>query len=225
MQTILVLAPHADDEVLGCGGTIAKHAENDDKVVVGVLTNAAVGAPQSYSEKDVLSTRGEALRAHRLLGVHKTIFLDFPAPALDQYPQYKMASAISDILSEYKPDVLYVPHKGDLHHDHGAIYNAALVAARPIGSYSVKQIYSYETLSETEWGHPTPDMVFVPTSFNVLSALHLKKKLAAFACYKSQLYDEPHPRSLKSIERLAGYRGSCVSRAQAEAFMLVRSIL
>ncbi len=224
MNRVLVLAPHADDEILGCGGAIAKHIRQGDSVSVAVMTNAAEGAPELFSQGLVNQIREECITAHKSLGIKETIFEEFPAPQLEQYPQYKLATAISKLINQIKPTILYIPHKGDLHLDHGAIYNAALVAARPVGNQSVKKIYAYETLSETEWGHPTPEMAFVPNHFVALEEDDLTAKCETMRCFESQLHPFPHPRSEDAIVALARYRGATVGAVAAEAFMTIRSI-
>ena len=93
MANVLVIAPHADDEILGCGGTISKHIEQGDSVYVAVMTNASIGAPELFNEEQIKETREEAKRSHKYLGIKETFFFDFPAPQLEQYPQYKIANA------------------------------------------------------------------------------------------------------------------------------------
>lgn len=224
MTKVLVLAPHADDEVLGCGGSIAKHGKNGDYVSVCVLTNASVGAPEIFSVKQIDSVRDEAREAHKILGVNETHFMDLPAPQLEQYPQYKIAQLISTLIQQIGAELLYIPHRGDLHMDHGAIYNAALVAARPLTGQTVKKILAYETLSETDWGHPTPDAAFIPAIFSTFSRNEMDLKLSAMSCFESQLKPPPHSRSLDALESLAKLRGATVSHHFAEAFMLIREV-
>ena len=224
MRNVLVVAPHADDEVLGCGGTIAKHVRSNDKVYVAIMTNAAIGAPELFDVETLESVRAEALDSHKTLGVEETFFYDFPAPQLEQYPQYKIAGTLNVLIKEKKIDVMYIPHKGDLHLDHGVIYNASLVAARPLPGQTVRHIYAYETLSETEWGHPTVEAVFIPRYFNVLSEDDFTKKIKAMECFSSQLKDFPNTRSIKAIEHLGALRGAYVGDYIAEAFDIIRSI-
>ncbi|ASD68093.1 PIG-L deacetylase family protein [Pseudoalteromonas piscicida] len=224
MKNVLVVAPHADDEILGCGGAIVKHLEAGEQVFIAIMTNAALGAPEMFDVAAIEKTRAEAKRSHELLGVTETIFYDFPAPQLEQYPQYKIASALNQLIKEKQIDTLYIPHKGDLHLDHGAIYNACLVAARPVPGQCVKHIYSYETLSETEWGHPTTEAVFIPRKFVALSEHHFEKKLAAMECFASQLKEFPNTRSLEAIRNLAAVRGATIGTHYAESFDIIRSI-
>ena len=224
MKNILVIAPHADDEVLGCGGTIYKHYLNGDKVYVSVMTNASNGAPELFSETDINNIRNEALKAHKILRVAQTLFFDFPAPNLNQYPLYKIADKISFLIKKYKINTMYIPHRGDLHKDHESIYDASLVAAKPLPSQSVNKILVYETLSETDWSDTVSSSVFVPRYFNTLQKSVLNKKIAAMKCFKSQLKDPPNSRSLENLKNLASVRGSTVGNSYAESFDIVRII-
>ena len=218
---IVVVAPHPDDEVLGCGGVMARHAADGDEVFVIVATR---GAPELYSDESVERTRAEARQAHVLLGVRETRFLDFSAPKLDVTPGHLIADALAKQFQELRPERVYLPHHGDMHGDHGRNYHATLVAARPLASCSVKQLLCYETLSETEWAPPIDSAVFYPTVFVDIAA-HLPKKLQAMQCFASQLKPAPNPRSLAAIEALARYRGSTVSVHAAEAFVLIRDVV
>lgn len=220
-KNILVLAPHPDDEVLGCGATMAKYASAGHKVFVLVATR---GSKKLYADDRIENVRNEALRAHKVLGVTETFFLDFPAPELDTVPLADISREIARILSENKIHTLYLPHRGDIHNDHRVVFNAGLVAARPVGDYSVKEIYAYETLSETEWAAPFGDDAFIPTCFiNVEDAL--EAKLQAMQCFKSQLKKFPNSRSLEAIDALAKFRGATVGFKAAEAFVTVRKII
>lgn len=224
MNKILVIAPHADDEVLGCGATMAKACANGDDVFVLICTNASVGAPELFSKSSIKTVRKEALEAHNQIGVKETFFLEFPAPVLDQYPRYKMSNEISAIIKKISADTVYIPHRGDCHKDHAIVHDCAIVACRPLANCSVKHVYSYETLSETEWGEPTSANCFVPVKYNTFTKKEFQKKLKAMSYFKSQLYQFPASRSLEAIEALAKYRGSTVTKERAEAFEVIRDI-
>jgi|APSaa5957512535_1039671.scaffolds.fasta_scaffold44728_2 N-acetylglucosamine malate deacetylase 1 len=221
-MNILVVSPHPDDEVLGCGGTITKHVESGDNVHVVIMTNASFADPELYPESQVATVRAEAKNVHKELGVHETHWFDFPAPMLDQYPQYKIAAALSKLIEQLQTEVMYIPHRGDLHLDHGVIYNASLVAVRPFPGQTVKEVYAYETLSETEWGHPASDSVFIPTLFVELNDKNILKKINAMQFFKSQLKEFPNTRSIRSIKNLAEVRGSTIGCNYAESFSVVR---
>lgn len=224
MRKILVVAPHADDEVLGCGATMAKAWSNRDEVYVLICTNASVGAPELFSADIINQIRSEALEAHSVLGVRETAFLEFPAPALDQYPRYKMSNEISAVIKKIGADTVYIPHRGDCHKDHAIIHECALVACRPLAKSTVKHVYAYETLSETEWGEPIAADFFVPVKYNTFTTGEFAAKLKAMSCFKSQLYPFPASRSLEAIEALAKYRGCTVASERAEAFEVIRDI-
>lgn len=221
MSRVLVIAPHPDDEVLGCGGVMARHAAAGDEVHVLIMSR---GVEDLFAPELIARTRAELAASHSIIGVKSATFLDFPAPRLDTVPGHQLADAMLVELRKIRPEVLYIPHQGDLHSDHKATYWAALVAARPTGGACPSRILCYETPSETEWGAPSSAESFEPTVFvNIVEFIQIK--LRAMACYETQLQAPPRPRSLKVIEALAIYRGSAVSFAAAEAFMLVREVL
>lgn len=224
MKNILIVAPHCDDEILGCGGIIAKYIANGAAVYVAIVTNGHLGAPELFSKKGTEKVRSEALASHKLLGITNTFFLDFPAVRLDAIPSYQLSNEISKVIKENKIEVLYIPHRGDIHKDHRITFEAALVAARPICNSTVKKILAYETLSETEWAAPFGDDAFIPTVFEDIEGF-IEKKLEAFACFSTQIKEFPHSRSFKAIEVLSNMRGATVGKTNAEAFMLVREIL
>jgi LmbE family N-acetylglucosaminyl deacetylase len=219
-KRIFVLAPHPDDEVLGAGGTIARHAAEGDEVFVAILTR---GRSDLYSDESIRELRAEAREAHKLLGVEDSFFCDdLPAPGLDTVPEYKVTAVIASWLEKIEPSVLYLPHQGDRHVDHTICFDSAMVAARP-GYSSVETIYSYETRSETEWAAPFHHEQFVPNVFVDISD-HLTTKTDAMQRYRSQVRDFPNPRSVAGLEALARYRGSSVNVNAAEAFMLIRTV-
>jgi len=219
-KRILVIAPHPDDEVLGCGGVMARHSAHGDSVQVVVVSR---GAPDIFPPEVIEETRTELAAAHKLLGVENVHFLDFPAPRLDAMPGHVLADALTRLVREIQPHTVYTPHWGDLHSDHKAVYWATMVAARPNGTARVDRLLCYETLSETEWGTPPADNAFSPNVFVDISDF-LPAKLAAMACYRTQLKEHPNSRSLRSVEALATLRGSMVSLRAAEAFVLVREV-
>lgn len=217
---ILAIAPHPDDEILGCGGVLSKHSNSGDEVFVLVATR---GTPTLYEAHQIENVRNEAKAAHAVIGVSESFFLDFHAPELDITSQAEISRELSKYINQLKIDSLYLPHRGDIHHDHAAIFNAGLVAARPVGNYSVKNIYAYETLSETEWAPPFGDDAFIPTHFVDVSDT-LSTKLDALSCFRSQIREFPNPRSKEAVEALAKFRGATVGVPRAEAFMTIRTI-
>jgi len=224
MNKVVVIAPHPDDEVLGCGATIARHSALGNEVIVIIATNAARGAPELYNEADVSKVRIETMEAHKILGVHETIFMDFPAPALNAFPLYRISLAFSEVFNRFKPTFLYLPHPGDLHLDHKGVYYAALVSARPQGEDRISNIYCYETLSETEWAPKQGNNSFVPDHFVDVTD-YFDKKIHAMRSFQSQLREFPHSRSLEALIALASFRGVTVGVKRAEAFEVERQIV
>lgn len=220
MGSTLVVAPHPDDEILGCGGTMARLAADGCAVTVAIVTKGM--APQ-FSEEFVLRVRNEAVAAHKLIGVEETRYLDLPAAALDTLPATRLNAEIAELVSEVQPETLFLPFVGDIHTDHQLTFLAAMVAARPRHDAVPRRIYAYETLSETNWYAPGVTPAFIPNVFVDISAT-LATKLDAFRCFESQVKPFPDERSIEAISALATMRGASMYLKAAEAFMLVRQI-
>ena len=216
---ILVIAPHPDDEALGCGGTIVRHNRSGDIVYLCIVTK---GYTPDWSEQFLKNRKEEIANANRILGIKKTYFLNFPTVKLDTFPQKDLNDSISKVIDEVQPDIVYLPHRGDLNKDHRLVFDAALVAIRPIGKHKIQRALSYETLSETEWGLAISP--FIPNIYIDISGA-LSKKIEAMKAYQSELRFFPHPRSIEMIENLAKKRGSEAGIEFAEAFMLIREII
>lgn len=212
---VLVVAPHPDDEVLGCGGTIAKHVVKGDEVHLCIVTKAYT---PDWSAEFLKNREKEIERVKGILGIKQTHFLNFPTVKLDTIPQKTLNDSMSDILNKVMPDIIYLPHNGDLNKDHRLVFEACLVAARPV-KHKIKKLLCYETLSETEWG--IPSNLFAPNVYIDISDT-IEKKVEAMRTYKSELKQPPHPRSIELIRVLARKRGSEVKVNFAEAFMLIR---
>lgn len=144
-----------------------------------------------------------------------------PTVKLDTIPQKELGEAITRVASGVQPDVVYIPHKGDINKDHRLVFEAAMVALKPKPGSTIKKVLCYETLSETEWAAPSVEALFVPNVYVDISET-LELKLKAMSEYKSELKEFPHPRSLETISALAKLRGSAVGVKAAEAFMLIR---
>ena len=214
LKSVLIFAPHNDDELLGAGGTLLKMAKMHARVTVCEVTSGP-------SWKVI---QEEAKSAHQKMGVTDSIFLNIPSCKLDELSKSEVNKHFCDVVSRIKPDTVLIPHYGDMHLDHRWVAEAAMVAVRPTHSSFVHKVLAYETLSETEWNTPSVNNAFIPNVWIDISD-ELHEKLMAMECYKSQLNEFPHPRSLKAIEALARYRGSTIGVNAAEAFMLIREIM
>lgn len=220
MGKVLVIAPHPDDEILGCGGTIARLSQSGAEVVVAIVTRGM--APQ-FSDEFVENLRAEAKTSHAMVGVTETVYLDLPAAALETVPATKLNGTLAKLVQDVRPDTLFVPFVGDIHTDHQLTFLATMVAARPRDEYAPKRIYAYETLSETNWYAPGVTPAFVPNVFiDITETLELK--LDAFRCFESQVKIFPDERSIEAIRALATVRGASMYLKAAEAFMLIRQI-
>ena len=216
----LVLAPHADDEILGVGGAMARWAGEGHSVHVAVVTR---GRAPLYTDEEEDRCREEARAAHARLGIAGTWHLDLPAGELDSIPHQEINRKIGDLIRDRAPDELYLPFLGDVHLDHQRVFQSGMVAARPCRSGFPRRIYAYETLSETNWNAPFLTAGFIPNHFVDISG-HLETKLEAMALYRSQLQPAPHERSLSALRALATLRGATVGFGAAEAFITIRTV-
>lgn len=220
MKKILVIAPHADDEILGVGGTMARNIAEGNQVFVLIVTH---GEKPLFSDEIVSQIRKETIQAHKFLGITKTYFGELPAVMLEQIPRYQLNDKISKVIQEVEPDEVYIPHIGDMQKDHQLVNEAAMVAVRPKYAHKISAVYAYETLSETEWNIPNTSNAFIPTVYTDISN-YIDTKKQALAYFESQVSAFPDPRSLEAVEALAKYRGSTVKVNAAEAFILIRQI-
>ena len=224
MKKVLVIAPHADDETLGVGGTIAKFVSLGYSVTVAVITGPGSKKHPVFDNDLWTPIRKEAKQVCQFLGI-KLVFCNIPAVLVDEQSTWKLNQEIEIVIQKAEPDILFVPFLFDMHKDHRYIFHACSVAWRPIKPFAknIKEIYCYETLSETHWNTPNLECNFNPNVWIDISN-YLKVKLDAFSLYKSQCKAFPHPRSLEGIEALAKFRGGQISAPAAEAFCLIRSI-
>ncbi len=222
MKKILILSPHADDEILGCGGLITKYSKKNYQISVLILTNAHKGAPEIYSEKKIHQIRNEAIKANNFIGTKKLFFENLPALNLSNYPIYKITNVLNKYLVDIKPEILLIPSSNDIHDDHKIIFKAAKVAARTNKKSKLKKILSYEVLSETEWNEN--EQAFSPNYYVSLSKADINNKVKAFLKYKTQIKKYPHPRSKEGIINLSKVRGSSVFLNYAEAFKVEKII-
>lgn len=228
MKSVLVIAAHPDDEVLGCGGTIALHANNGDYVNVAILAEGLTSR-KKVRNRDLFNEEFKILRnaaysANEILGVKDVRLFDFPDNRMDSIDRLDVIKVVEDIINEIKPDIIYTHHIGDVNIDHTRIHEAVITAVRPIpGNHIVEELIFFETASSTEWMTPGTAPPFVPNYFvNIESTLH--KKLEALRAYEYEMRDWPHARSIKALEHLAKWRGANIGVNAAEAFVIGRKI-
>lgn len=225
MQNILVVAAHPDDEILGCGATIAKHKYNGDKCFVLVLGE---GITSRYNKKEIVDNQNiqelhsDTIKAAKIIGYKKVFFENIPDNRFDSVDLLDIIKVIERYVDEIKPDVIYTHHGGDLNIDHQLTLKAVLTATRPIGKNYVKEVYAFETVSSSEWNFEY-DNSFKPDYFSDISD-YIDIKLRAMECYKSELRDFPHPRSIDNLKYTASKWGTLISRQYVEAFKVMRII-
>lgn len=225
MKTILLIFAHPDDEILGCGGTVARLIKEGYKAFTLILGEGITSRDEKRNrklrKKELEELKTKALQANNILGVEKVFFYEFPDNRFDTVPLLEIVKKIEKIKNEVKPDIIFTHYYDDLNIDHKITYQAVITATRPTKTETVKEIYSCEILSSTEWNYP---LSFNPdTYFDISSTFNLK--IEAIKKYESELRDYPHPRSIKGIETLAKYRGIQVGVKYAESFKTVRRIL
>lgn len=218
-RRILAVAAHPDDEALGCGGTLARHAAEGDTVHVVFFTNGVDARPVAGG---AVEREGAAEIAARILGVQRLHYLGLPDNRLDSLPLLDVVQALEAIVREVMPDVIYTHHCGDLNVDHRIAHQAVLTACRPQTACKHTEIYAFEVMSSTEWASPGTSP-FVP-QYHVDIGPYLQYKLDALRAYHMEMRAPPHSRSIEHMEALALHRGHSVGLAAAEAFMLVRAI-
>ena len=227
-ESVAVIAAHPDDEVLGCGGTIARLASEGSAVHVLLLADGETSRAGNSGDASVGSKAADrkaaCLGACEVLGCASVEMLDFPDNRLDGVELLDIVKIIEKFLQRHKPSVLFTHHSGDVNIDHRVVHDAVISACRPLPGSHVKQLFFFEVPSSTEWRPPGSWAQFSPNWFVDISAT-LTTKLNALSVYGDELRDFPHPRSLRGVEALARWRGATVGVAAAEAFILGRGLV
>jgi len=225
-ESILIIAAHPDDEVLGCGGTIAKICDQGAVAHVSFLADGVfsrVGTPGDLHD-ELQQRRTAARNACQLLGVKSVSFGDFPDNQMDTVSLLEITKAVEGLINEHRPQVLLTHHAGDVNVDHRLTHEAVVTACRPQSGNPVKTLLCFEVPSSTEWQLPGSGPAFVPNWFVDISTT-LDRKLAALNAYAYELRDWPHPRSQEGVRHLAHWRGAIAGVHAAEAFMLGRRLM
>jgi LmbE family N-acetylglucosaminyl deacetylase len=224
-KSILIIAAHPDDEVLGCGGTIARLSDEGAVVHVAFLSDG-VSSREDVRENmqlELISRRSAAQNACEILGVKSVSFGDYPDNLMDTIPLLNIVQEVEKLIVNHLPEMVFTHHAGDVNIDHRRVHEAVVIACRPQQGYPVKILLCFEVASSTEWQLPGSAPAFTPNWFIDISTT-LERKLIALDSYATELRAWPHPRSLKGIELLANWRGATVGVNAAEAFMLGRSV-
>jgi len=224
MKKILIIAAHPDDEILGCGGTIARLVNEGNDAYTLILGEGVTSRDEKRDRKkresEIEELKKQIFEANEIIGVKKVFTFDFPDNRFDSISLLDIIKKIEKLKNKIKPDIIFSHYKNDLNIDHKKTYEAVLTATRPMETEPVKIIYSFEVLSSTEWNYPTK---FSPNVFFDISKT-VEKKIEAMKWYQTELRTFPHPRSIETIKSNAKTWGSKVGMQYAEAFELVRSM-
>lgn len=224
MRKVLSILAHPDDEVLGCGGTIARLSKKGNEMYVLILGEGITSRDnirdKQKRKSEILALRKQAEKANKLLGIKKIFFYDFPDNRFDTIPFLDIVKVIEKIKNQIKPEIIFTHYEKDLNIDHQITYKAVITATRPLEKENVKEIYSFEIPSSTEWSYP---LSFSPNMFYDISET-IDVKIKALKEYKSELKKYPYPRSLEGVELTAKNWGMKVGLNYAEAFKIVRIV-
>lgn len=225
-DTILVVAAHPDDEVLGCGGTIARMTQESVTVHIAFLADG-VGARDRRSRPDsteLTERQRSAERACAILGAQPPNFDNLPDNQLDTVSLLHITQKVETLIDQHRPNTVFTHHAGDLNIDHRRVHQAVVTASRPQPGHPVRRLLFFEVASSTEWQPPDSAPVFIPNVYIDISET-LEQKLAALRAYEAEMRPWPHARSLEAAEHHARWRRASAGVPAAEAFMLGRELL
>jgi LmbE family N-acetylglucosaminyl deacetylase len=222
VKKILVIAAHPDDEILGCGGTMARFAKEGQEVYTVILGEGITSRDDTRRRDqrgaEIARLKKQVDEANSVVGVKEVFTFDLPDNRFDSVPLLDVVKIVEKVKSQVQPDIIFTHYENDLNVDHGVTYRAVLTATRPMQGEPVKEIYAFEVLSSTEWNYPlrfSPDCFF-----DITGTIDIKE--SAMAAYKSELRAYPHPRSLMGIRLQAETWGMQTGLGFAEAFKTVR---
>ena len=219
-MNVAVISAHPDDELLGLGGTVARHRDRGDRVRMAIMCE---GISVRYEPERHAEVRMQAKAAAEILGVEDLVQKDLPDQRLDTLSLTDIVREIDDVLAGFDAELVYTHFGGDINRDHRILTEAVLVATRPYAAPSVREVLMFETPSSTEWGSATLLPTFQPSVFVDISDT-IDRKIEAFLRYSKEVRHFPHPRSPEALRDRARYWGSLVNRQAAEPFALVRSL-
>jgi len=225
-MSVLVVAAHPDDEVLGCGGTLARLAREGKECFIAILgegITSRYGPREDANPETVAALRTDSRRAADLLGAKDLFQYDLPDNRFDTLPLLEVIKIVEGLIERVRPESVYTHHGGDLNVDHRVLHRAVLTATRPLPGQVVRRVYAFEVPSSTEWSFGQLAPVFQPNVFVDIAAT-LETKIRAMQCYESESREFPHSRSPESLRAIAQRWGSVAGLQAAEAFVLIRAI-
>lgn len=222
MSIIVAVAPHPDDETLGCGGTLLRHKAQGDEIHWLIMTTISQEA--GFSKEQIDSRSNEIKHVAEAYGFSSFHQAGFIAAELDTAPRKRLIAEVSDYLNKTEPDTIYLPHHNDAHSDHEIVFDTVSVCAKPFRYPYVRRMRVYETLSESGFGIRSGDSGFKPNLWVDISE-HLERKIEIMRMYKGEMREHPFPRSEQSLRALSCLRGARAGQQASEAFMTLLEII
>lgn len=222
MAKILIVATHPDDETLGCGGTILKHKAAGDQVYWLIVTSMNI--EHGFSEQAVIKRKMEIKQVAEIYGFDKVEQFGIPTATLDKIHIHDLVSKFSGVIKEFKPNIVYLPFKGDIHSDHRIVFEAAYSCTKSFRYPYIKKLLMMETISETEFASSIKEDAFVPNVFVDITDF-FDKKVEIMRLYKGEMGKHPFPRSEDNFNALATFRGAMAGCRYAESFALLKEIV
>jgi LmbE family N-acetylglucosaminyl deacetylase len=222
MINIIIVTVHPDDETLGCGGTILKHKKNGDKVHWLIITH--LEETLGYKKEDFINRDKEIEAVTLKYNFDSVVRYNYPTTKLDDLASGDLIGRISNTFNEIKPTTIYLQHYGDAHSDHRITFKAVYACTKSFRYPFIKEVYTMETLSETEFSAPLESNVFKPNHFNNISDF-MEKKIEIMKVYESEMGEHPFPRSERNIKALGTFRGAQCNAEYAEAFVCPKRII
>jgi LmbE family N-acetylglucosaminyl deacetylase len=219
---ILVIAPHPDDETLGCGGTLLRHYAEGDKIYWLIMTTITDKLGFDKKHLDIRKQEIDAVSSKYQFSITRQA--KFTTTTLDTVPNNELINEVASFMNKVKPDTIYVPYRNDIHSDHTAVFDAVASCSKSFRYPFLRRIRAYETLSETEFSIRTDDGGFRPNLWVDISS-YLEEKIKIMRLYKSEMGEHPFPRSEKNIRALATLRGATARLDAAEAFISIKEIM
>lgn len=220
---ILIIAAHPDDEVLGCGATIAKFI-NKNYYGKTIILGEGLTSRKKVEKQELNHLKQNCIDANKHIGITNISFFDLPDNRFDSLPLHQIIRLVESEIMEYRPDIIFTHFGNDLNLDHRITFQAVLTACRPQPDFFNPTIYSFFIPSSTDWIDANSFQNFIPNIFVDVSNC-IGKKLSALNCYSSEMKKYPHSRSIESVRIFSQYWGNRVGIKYCEPFILVRKIL
>tara|TARA_B100002052_G_scaffold298449_1_gene331958 strand:- start:7070 stop:7741 length:672 start_codon:yes stop_codon:yes gene_type:complete len=217
-KNVIIIAPHADDETLGCGGVILKHINNGDNVYWIIVTSN--NDKLIFPNQDNQHYENNIAKVSSAYKFNETIRLNFPVARLDTIDEHIIYDTFAEKINNLQPQIIYMPYFHDVHADHKIISRLMLSCTKNFRFPFIEKIYIYETISETDFGPSIPSFTFSPNKFVDITK-YMNRKLEIMEMYDTEIMKDPLPRSLHAIKALAALRGSRIGVSYAEAFMIL----